>query len=95
MYIFTSPRINDSALSKMAGYVACIGGREASPAAAAWMWHRMKWKDHRIPKRERKTEVLLLGVKGLHTKMMTGREKSPPQSLLSSCGWANNIDTDR
>lgn len=52
-------------------------------------------RNHRIPKREQKTEVLLLGVKGLHTKIKSGREKSPPQSLLSSPGWANKIDTDR
>ena len=45
--------------------------------------------------RKQKTEVLLLGVKGLHTKIMSGREKSPPQSLLSFLGWANKIDTDR
>ena len=60
MYIFTSPRINDSALSKMAGYVACIGGREASPAAAAWMWHRMKWKESQNSK-ERAEDSLAVG----------------------------------
>ena len=46
---------------KMAGYVACIGGREVSPPAAAWMWHSMKWKESQNSKEKAEDKGLAIG----------------------------------